>query len=151
MNAQERIKAFRSYLGSQGLKLTTQRDAIAKVLFSSEGEHLSLPELLERAQKIRSGIGYATVYRTMRLLVEGGFASEHQFGDGQTRYEPADETKHHDHLICVRCGKVVEFEDPVIEARQDAIAAQNGFEVVAHRLEIYVRCLQGCEDKDKPA
>lgn len=146
-DARSPLTRFREHLVRQGLKLTTQRKAIAEVFFAGD-KHLSLNEILEEASALRPGIGYATVYRTMRLLTEGGLAVEHKFGENQTRYEPAIDGEHHDHLICVQCGAIVEFEDPAIEARQERIASERGFEVVSHRHEVYVRCLPGHCRKD---
>lgn len=142
MDLQSALARFEAHLEGKGLKLTSQRKAIANVFFSGD-RHLSLPEILERASVLKRGIGYATVYRTMRLLTEGGLAVEHHFGESHTRYEPADEHDHHDHLICVECGAIVEFEDEGIEARQSRIATIHGFEVVSHRHEIYVKCVVG--------
>lgn len=83
-------------------------------------------------------IGYTTVYRTMKLLVDAGLASERQFGDGASRYEIAHE--HHDHLVCLRCGKIVEFECSMIESTQLQIAERYGFRVLRHRHELYGHC-----------
>lgn len=146
---EEQLERFRRYLTRQGLKFTRQRRAIAEVFYAS-GKHLSLQELLEMAREQESSIGYATVYRTMKLLADGGLAVEHQFADGQARYEPAEEGHHHDHIICVECGRIVEFEDDEIERRQDDIAERNGFRVAAHKLEIYAQCLrEPCEFRKK--
>jgi Fur family ferric uptake transcriptional regulator len=145
------MQRFRRYLLEKGLKYTRQRRAIA-LAFYRGNKHLSLPELLELAKQREKSIGYATVYRTMKLLAEGGLAVEHQFADGQTRYEPAEEGEHHDHIICVKCGRIVEFEDSVIESRQEAIAAREGFRVASHKLEIYGECLsEECEEGEGPA
>lgn len=131
---------FRHYLAEQGLKFTTQRRAIAEVFFGSE-EHLSLTELLERVKRLQASIGYATVYRTMKLMSESGLASAHRFVEGQeSRYEPAVEGEHHDHLICLRCSLIIEFEDEEIEQLQEAIASRHGFVVTSHRHEIYGLC-----------
>lgn len=134
------MEKFRAYLASQGLRLTDQREAITRVFFCSD-KHMSLIEILELAQARRKGIGYATVYRTMRLLADAGFADEHRFGEDQTRYEVKHEEGHHDHLICVECGMIVEFEDDTIEKIQEQIALDHGFQVVSHRHEVYVKCL----------
>ncbi|MBW1877833.1 MAG: transcriptional repressor [Deltaproteobacteria bacterium] len=140
------MQRFRSYLLRNGLKYTRQRQAIAEVFYRGN-KHLSLQELLDLAREREASIGYATVYRTMKLLAEGGLAVEHQFADGQARYEPAEEGEHHDHIICLRCGRIVEFEDPVIESRQNAIASREGFRVSSHKLEIYGECLDTeCRD-----
>jgi Fur family ferric uptake transcriptional regulator len=139
----EQMARFRDRLADRGLRLTGQREAIAEVFFRS-GRHLSLSEILELALAQRPGIGFATVYRTMRMLVDLGFADENRFGEDQTLYEPALAGEHHDHFICVDCGKIVEFEDPQIEDLQTRAASRHGFEVVSHRHEVYVRCVEDC-------
>lgn len=145
------MEQFRSWLVERGLKVTRQREAIAEVFFSS-GAHLSLEELLELAKAQHPSVGYATVYRTMKILAECGLASEHKFGEGNVRYEPAVEGEHHDHLICVTCGKILEYEDPRIEAFQDELAAKYGLRVVSHRHEIYGECVRAaCPDRPKAA
>lgn len=146
------MQRFREHLVTEGLKLTAQRKAIAEVFFREDDAHLSLLDILERAKDVKKSIGYATVYRTMRLLTDAGLAVEHKFGDAQARYEPAHEGEHHDHLICVDCGVILEFEEDRIEALQDAAARQLGFEVVSHRHEVYVKCLPGkCRKDEAPA
>ena len=119
----------------KGLRITEQRRIIARVLSESE-DHPDVELLHERANKIDSGISIATVYRTVRLFEEAGILDRHDFGDGRARYEAAPEA-HHDHLIDVETGKVVEFVDPEIEALQKQIAAKLGYRLVDHRLELY--------------
>jgi len=85
-------------------------------------------------------IGYATVYRTLKLLAECGLAEQRHFGDGQTRYEQSDSREHHDHLICTECGAILEFEDPGIERLQLKVAKEHNFTIQRHRLEIYGQC-----------
>jgi Fur family ferric uptake transcriptional regulator len=121
------------------MKLTKQRAAIADVFFSGE-RHLSLTDILELARARHRGIGYATVYRTMRLMCAAGLADEHRFGEGETQYEACREGEHHDHIICVSCGSIVEFESPEIERLQDAVAKAHRFQVTSHRHEIYGVC-----------
>lgn len=137
------LERFRNFLAAQGLRLTDQREAIALAFFSSD-KHLSLIDILERSRQHREGIGYATVYRTMRLLADGGLADEHHFGEDQTRYEVHREDEHHDHLICVDCGRIVEFEEPLIEQVQTQVATRHGFTVLSHKHEIYGRCTPSC-------
>jgi Fur family ferric uptake transcriptional regulator len=133
---------FRHFLAAQGLKFTSQRRAIAEVFFEAS-EHYSLTELLDLAKRRQPSIGYATVYRTMKLMAESGLAAAHKFVEGhEARYEPAVAGEHHDHLICVRCSRIIEFEDEEIERRQDVIARQYGFDVTSHRHEIYGICPQ---------
>lgn len=140
MTRSEQLESFKSYLTSMGLKYTRQREAIAEVFFDS-GAHLSLTDLLDLAKVRHPSVGYATVYRTMKILAESGLATEHKFAEGNVRYEPSVEGEHHDHLICVDCGKIVEYEDEQIERLQEELARQRGFRVVSHRHEIYAQCL----------
>jgi Fur family ferric uptake transcriptional regulator len=147
--ARRLIADFEGYLRKKNLKLTQQRQVIARTFFHADDEHLTLSQLLLAAQEEKSSIGYATVYRTMKLMTESGVAVEHKFVDGgEALFEPNIEGDHHDHIICVTCGQIIEFEDEVIEGRQDAIAAEKGFEVKRHRLEIYGECIRpACENR----
>ncbi len=131
--------ALGAYLASRGLKHSRQRERIAEIFFGLEG-HVSVEELLAHARREDSRVSPATVYRTMKLLAEGGLATAREFGDGQTRYEVAAGRAHHDHLICTRCGEIVEFANEQIESLQQAVARRHGFEVEHHRLELYGRC-----------
>ena len=94
-----------------------------------------------------SRVGYATVYRTLKLLAECGVANERRFGDGLTRYELADDATHHDHLICIECGEITEFEEPRIEELQDARRPQDGFELRSHKHELYGVCAPAARRK----
>ena len=127
------------YLTGQGLKSTSQRDNILQV-FVSAGRHQSAEELYARVKKEHPGIGYATVYRTLRLLADAGMAEERRFEDGFTRFEYKAGEGHHDHLICTRCGEIVEFENERIEELQAGVARKNRFKVQSHKLEIYGLC-----------
>ncbi|QZD87875.1 Fur family transcriptional regulator [Qipengyuania psychrotolerans] len=119
----------------KGLRITEQRRVIARVLSESD-DHPDVEMLHERANKIDPGISIATVYRTVRLFEEAGILDRHDFGDGRARYEAAPEA-HHDHLIDVESGKVVEFVDPELEALQKQIAEKLGYRLVDHRMELY--------------
>ena len=119
----------------RGLRITDQRRVIAKVLSDSE-DHPDVEKVHERAAAIDSRISIATVYRTVRLFEEAGILDRHDFGDGRARYEAAPEA-HHDHLIDVETGKVVEFVDPELEALQKQIAEKLGYRLVDHRMELY--------------
>lgn len=119
----------------KGLRITEQRRVIARVLSESE-DHPDVEQLHKRASAIDSGISIATVYRTVRLFEESGILDRHDFGDGRARYEAAPEA-HHDHLIDVETGKVVEFVDPELEALQRQIAEKLGYRLVDHRMELY--------------
>ncbi|MEQ1834767.1 MAG: transcriptional repressor, partial [Candidatus Eisenbacteria bacterium] len=101
-----------SYLPDTRLNTTAQREAIVDQFFRV-ADHISIEELLAKVRRRHPKVGYATVYRTLKLLVDAGLASERQFGDGQARYEVAGD--HHDHLICAKCGLILEFEDDEIE------------------------------------
>jgi Fur family ferric uptake transcriptional regulator len=130
---------LQAYMVKKGLRSTDQRKLIVETFFDSEN-HVSIEELLARVRARDPRVGYATVYRTLKLLSECGVANERRFGDGLTRYELADDTAHHDHLICVDCGEIVEFEEPRIEELQEAVAAQYGYVLRSHKHELYGTC-----------
>ncbi len=119
----------------RGLRITEQRRIIARVLSESD-DHPDVELLHERASAIDPKISIATVYRTVRLFEEAGILDRHDFGDGRARYEAAPEA-HHDHLIDVETGNVVEFVDPELEALQKIIAEKLGYRLVDHRMELY--------------
>jgi len=119
----------------KGMRMTEQRRVIARVL-SSAKDHPDVEELYSRAHEVDPHISIATVYRTVRLFEEAGILSRHDFRDGRSRYEEATEV-HHDHLIDMKSGKVVEFVDAEIEALQQAIARKLGYRLIDHRLELY--------------
>ncbi len=119
----------------RGLRITEQRRVIAKVI-SESTDHPDVEKLHERAVALDPGISIATVYRTVRLFEEAGILDRHDFGDGRARYEAAPEA-HHDHMIDVESGKVLEFVDPELEALQRQIAERMGFRLVDHRMELF--------------
>ena len=119
----------------KGLRITEQRKVIARVLGESE-DHPDVESLHARAAAVDPGISIATVYRTVRLFEEAGIIERHDFRDGRSRYEEAPDV-HHDHLIDMRTGKVIEFVDEEIEKLQHAIAKRLGFRLIDHRLELY--------------
>jgi Fur family ferric uptake transcriptional regulator len=123
-----------------GLKLTGPRRIIMQVLFESS-DHPDVVELHRRVTAIEPTISLATVYRTVNLLREKGVLERHTFGDGRARYETTPR-EHHDHLINVETGSVIEFQSEEIERLQEEIARKHGFAIVSHRLEIYVRPLK---------
>ena len=118
-----------------GLRMTEQRRVIAQVLQDS-ADHPDVEELYARASAEDAGISIATVYRTVKLFEESGILERHEFRDGRARYEDA-ERDHHDHLIDLQSGEVIEFVDPEIEALQERIAAKLGYDLRGHRLELY--------------
>ena len=112
-----------------GFKMTTPRKVIIECL-DDLSSHFTLDDLLKAVEKRRSGVGQATLYRTMRLLVDAEIVEEHRFDDGVTRYEVQDDETHHDHLICLTCGKIIEFEDKIIEERQETLAREFGIRII---------------------
>lgn len=119
----------------KGLKMTEQRRVIARVLSDSE-DHPDVEQLYQRASKIDSRISIATVYRTVKLFEEASILDRHDFGDGRARYEERPE-EHHDHLIDMNSGEVIEFRDDEIERLQAYVAKTLGYRLVGHRLELY--------------
>jgi Fur family ferric uptake transcriptional regulator len=141
-----------SYMLKKGLRSTSQRRVIVDA-FLAGPPHVTIEELLADVRRHDRGIGYATVYRTLKLLTEAGVASERRFGDGLSRYELADdESTHHDHIICEDCGHILEFEEPRIEKLQDEVAERLRFRITSHKLELYGRCLRtDCENRSPAA
>lgn len=120
---------------SKGMRMTEQRRVIARVL-STSTDHPDVEELYARASAVDDRISIATVYRTVRLFEESGILERHDFGDGRARYEEVRE-EHHDHLIDVQSGRVIEFHNEEIEHLQKKVAAELGYKLVDHRLELY--------------
>ncbi len=135
----EREAIIARFISERGLKATRQRSLILDTFFQLDG-HFSVEQLWARVRALEPRVSVATVYRTMKLLAQSGLAHARNFGDGQTRYEPAVGREHHDHLICTRCGTIVEFENDRIEAMQDAVARKHGFRVTSHKMELYGLC-----------
>jgi Fur family transcriptional regulator, ferric uptake regulator len=133
------VQQLSEYLATQGLRSTSQRDAILNAFIEAK-QHLSADELYARVRKSHPSIGYATIYRTLKLLAEAGLAEERRFEDGFTRFEYKNANAHHDHLICTGCGSIFEFENESIEALQRDVAGKKGFKVQSHKLEIYGMC-----------
>ncbi len=126
------------YLQANGLNTTQQREIIVDRFLRCK-DHVSIEELYTRVRRRNKKIGHATVYRTLKLLVDSGLAMERHFGDGQSRFEVAGD--HHDHLICTKCGLILEFEDDEIEELQERVAKRlGGFNVTSHRHELFGLC-----------
>ncbi|MBV6656455.1 MAG: transcriptional repressor [Devosiaceae bacterium] len=123
----------------RGMRMTDQRRVIARVLDAAK-DHPDVEELYSRASTIDPNISMSTVYRTMKLFEESGIVARLDFGDGRARYEQTPD-EHHDHLIDVSTGQVIEFSDPEIEALQEKIARRLGYQLVDHRLELFGRRL----------
>lgn len=135
----EEQEIFLRHIQKAGLKRTAQRDLILEVFLRTE-EHLSSEDLYNLVKKEDSAIGQTTVYRTLKLLTEAGLAREVRFGDGRTHYEHNYKHEHHDHIICVDCGKIIEFFSQQLETLQDDIVAKHGFEMTSHSLRIWGYC-----------
>ena len=136
---QSEFERFSRFIERKGLKSTRQREVILQTFLEAD-KHIDVEDLTRRVRSRNPAIGNATVYRTMKLLTECGLAHESHFGDGMARYEHASHKHHHDHMICLRCQDIIEFENPAIEALQEAAAAAQGFTILSHKLEIYGHC-----------
>ena len=133
-------RLWRAFLGDRGLNTSKARDAVVEIFLETK-DHIDLQTLYARARTRYPGVGFATVYRTMKLLEEAGIAHARHFGDAkETLYEVAAGRSHHDHLICERCGQIVEFVSPEVEELQDRIAERHGFTLSRHRHELYGVC-----------
>lgn len=138
-------QVLKEYISQKKLKFTEQRELILEALLSAKS-HISAEELYQIVSKHNPMIGLATVYRTLNLLSECGLIQQRQFGDGQTRYELVQE--HHDHLICTKCRKIVEFENAEIETLQEQVAKQYGFVIQNHKHELYGLC-SDCQFRER--
>ncbi len=139
MIADKAKEMLRNYVQSKGLRNTSQREAILDTFLSAE-KHITVDELLVKVRETNPDIGFATVHRNLRLMCECGLADEIKIGKQKTRYELKLGHEHHDHLICVKCGRFIEVHDDKIEKLQDKLAAANGFLPLRHKLEIYGLC-----------
>jgi len=133
-------RLWQEFVDDRGLNASKARDVIVNVFLGTK-DHVDLHSLYAAARKRHPGVGFATVYRTMKLLEEAGIAHSRHFGDTkETLYELAAGRSHHDHLICESCGRIVEFANPEVERLQDQIAAKHGFVLKRHRHELYGIC-----------
>ncbi len=139
MDNKEAIERFSEYKSKCGLKTSGKRSFIVNYFVDAD-HHYTVEELYEEIKKIKPGIGYSTVYRALKLLVNCGLANECTFDDTAVRYEPAHQSEHHDHLICRVCGRIIEFENDKIEKLQRDVARKYGFHVSAHNLQLYGEC-----------
>lgn len=133
----------KEYFQSKDLKLTRARKLIVeKILSAKVGEHFSADQLLESLRKKDKRVSKATIYRTLNLLAEKKIVEEHDFGREEKYYERMVERPHHDHLICVQCGRIIEFENPEIERLQEDIARKENFKISYHNHKIFGSCRQ---------
>ena len=139
---QEIERRFQAHLERQGLNLTRQRQEILRAFFSAE-KHLGVEEAYDQLKKKDPTLGRATVFRTVKLLQECGLLAEVTSANGRSKYELKADRPHHDHMICVECGGITEFQSPRMEHFQDEAIRKLGFEALWHRHEIFGRC-KGC-------
>ena len=133
------LERFRRYLRDHRQPVTRQRDLIAQIVFLSD-DHPSVEAIIRRLRERGEAVGTATVYRTLEVLVESGLVRTHDFGEGFRRYEPMPAQTHHEHLICERCGSVMEFQNERLERMLPIIADEHAFQHSRHRVEIYGVC-----------
>ena len=134
---------FLEHIQKAGLRRTAQRDLIMEIFLRTE-EHLTSEDLYWLVQKHDPTVGHTTVYRTLKLLTEAGLAREVRFGDNKTYYEHHYNHEHHDHIICLRCAAIIEFQEPRIENLQEQVMARHGFRITSHSLRLFGYC-QACQ------
>lgn len=135
MTGRQPLSVIEQRCMKKGMRMTDQRRVIARVMSQAE-DHPDVEEVYRRVSEVDAGISISTVYRTVKLFEDAGILEKHDFGDGRARYEPMPE-EHHDHLIDVRNGEVIEFRNEEIEKLQKLIARELGYKLVDHRLELY--------------
>ena len=135
----EEIDVLEEYISVNNLKITKQRRIVLKIFLECKN-HVSVEELYNVVLKTEPKIGLATVYRTLALLTKSGLALETDFGDGQKRYESSYRSLHHDHMVCTECGKILEFNHPLIEKYQEEVAKQKNFKITSHKLDLFGLC-----------
>jgi Fur family ferric uptake transcriptional regulator len=140
------LERFRRFLRDHRLPVTRQRDLVAQTVLLAE-DHLSVDGIRRRLREKGERVGTATVYRTLDVLLESGLVRAHDFGEGFKRYEPMPAQAHHEHLICERCGRVVEFQNERLERMLPIIADEHAFQHDRHRVEIYGVCRE-CRQRE---
>lgn len=138
---------FYQYLRDKGVRHSQQREFILDIFLKTE-KHLTIAELYNLVRKKQPRIGYVTVYRAMKVACDSGLAEEIDFGDGLIRYEHRYGHEHHDHLICIRCGKFIEAMNPEIERLQEKLAKGHNFTLIGHKMQIFGICKK-CKGKKK--
>ena len=145
----KKVTNIEARCAEKGMRMTEQRRTIARVLNEAD-DHPDVEELYRRCAKLDERISISTVYRTVKLFEEAGILERHDFGDGRARYEEAPK-EHHDHLIDVNTGEVIEFQNEEIERLQEAVAKSLGFRLIDHRLELYAVRMDRGAKSDKAA
>jgi Fur family ferric uptake transcriptional regulator len=141
----EQLQAIEKFMKSRGLKLTGPRRRVVEKLLSVKG-HVGADDLIELLRKDRTPVSKATVYRTLAVVSQSGLIDGHDFDSGRRVYEPMVGRAHHDHLYCIHCGKVIEFQEEAIERLQDMVVARHRFTPVYHSHKIFGYC-SACRDK----
>ena len=139
----EEIDVLEEYISVNNQKITKQRRIVLKIFLECKNQ-VSVEELYNTVLKTEPKIGLATVYRTLALLTKSGLALEMDFGDGQKRYESSYKSVHHDHMVCTECGKILEFNHPLIEKYQEEVAMEKNFKITSHKLDLFGLC-QDCK------
>ena len=147
INIDKEMNLFHSRLKEKSLKITSQRNELAKWIFQVH-EHFTVDDVVESFRKVGKKISVATVYRIVETMLDLNLLIEHDFGKGQKYYEHTPGHEHHDHMICNQCGKIIEFVDENLEALKDAIARSHGFKMESHALRIFGLC-DTCQAKNK--
>jgi len=139
VNFKNKLEEFNSCVSKKGLKFSKKRELIVDYFIKAK-RHFTVEQLYDEIKRIYPGISYTTIYRTLKLLVDCGIASIHHFGEDETRFELRDREQHHDHLICKKCGRIIEFTHQGIEKFQTDVAKKYGFLPQNHTLQIYGLC-----------
>lgn len=139
---------LKQFIKTQGLRQSSQRERVVDAFLSQKG-HTSAEELLTQVRKIDKRVGLTTIYRTLKLLTQCGLAVERKFNRQVSTFEPARFGQHHDHLICLGCGRIMEFENKAIETLQEVVAREQGFRITHHILELYGYCLDCSKNTGK--
>lgn len=145
MGDTEQLRAIEEYMTSRGFKLTRPRRRVVEKLLAVKG-HVSADELFDLLRKDQDDVSRATVYRTLSIVSQSGLVDGHDFDGGRRVYEPMVGRAHHDHLFCVACGKVIEFEEEAIEKLQEAVVARHRFTPVYHSHKIFGYC-EACKPR----
>jgi Fur family ferric uptake transcriptional regulator len=147
MNDADTLERFIEHKSKHGLKTSDKRFFVV-TYFVKEDRHFTVEELYDEIKRFQPEISYSTVYRALKLLVQCGLATKCTFDESAERYEPVHKSQHHDHLICRKCGKIIEFENDKIEKLQKEVAQRYHFRITAHRLQLYGVCSE-CRKSNK--
>jgi Fur family ferric uptake transcriptional regulator len=139
MNEKDTLKRFMEHKSKHGLKSSDKRSFIVSYFVKAD-RHFTVEELYDEIKRSEPAVSYSTVYRALKLLVQFGLATKCTFDESAERYEPIHKSQHHDHLICRKCGRIIEFENDKIEKLQEEVAHKYHFHITAHRLQLYGEC-----------